>query len=219
MRERDQAWPAVPDNAEPESRGAPRFAVMMRAAKLIADDRQFLCVLRDASATGVRVRLFHAIPHHEKLEIELGSGQRISCNLVWAAEDHAGLRFANPTDVQRLIDDSKAPFPKRQLRLRISVGALVHSGGVSAPMEWCDISQQGACIRSTKHLLLHELVRIETPSLPTIYAKVRWRREPLYGLIFEHPFKLDELARMAAPLQGVPHEAPDAASPSPRFVV
>jgi hypothetical protein len=48
---------------------------------------------------------------------------------------------------------------------------------------------------------MNELVRLETGVAPPLFAKVRWRSHPRYGLIFEHTFKLDELARISAPLQ------------------
>lgn len=194
----------LPAPTKSDNRVAQRFALMLRAAKLIADDREFLCILRDASSRGVRVRLFHDLPPHRELALELGNGERLQIEKIWRDGDHAGFRFACETDVQRLIDDSTAAHPKRQLRLRIGLAALVHSGGTATPMTFHDISQQGACIDCIRHLALNELIRIEAPALPPIYAKVRWRRQPLYGLVFEHPFKLDELARMAAPLQTMP---------------
>jgi len=40
-----------------ELRAAPRFTLLIRAAKLIADGREFLCIIRDASATGLKPKL------------------------------------------------------------------------------------------------------------------------------------------------------------------
>lgn len=196
--DREGVFPAP---VQDDDRATQRIALMLRAAKLIADDREFLCILRDASPRGVRLRLFHPLPPHNELALELGNGERLRIEQVCHNGNHARFRFAGETDVLRLIDDSAAAHPKRQLRLRIGLAALVHSGGIATPMTFRDISQQGACIESTRLLMLNELIRIEAPALPPIYAKVRWRRQPLYGLVFEHPFKLDELARMAAPLQ------------------
>lgn len=184
-----------------DARSAPRFTLLLRTAKLVADGREFLCILRDASTTGVKVRIFHPVPEHELLQLELGSGERYPVELVWSTRDHAGFRFLSEIDVRHLIDDSNGAFPKRQLRLRISLPATIHSGGSASPIAFRDISQQGACIECDKWLMVNELVRIDTGVLPPIYAKVRWRSQPRYGLVFEHPFRLDELARVSAPLQ------------------
>ena len=67
-------------------------------------------------------------------------------------------------------------------------------------------NRPGAGIDSDKWLLLHELVKIETGLLPPIYAKVRWRDHPRYGVIFEQTFQLENLARICnglpAPAEG-----------------
>jgi len=54
-------------------------------------------------------------------------------------------------------------------------------------------------------------VRVDCDWLPPLDARVRWRRRPHYGLIFEQTFRFDELARMTAPLQFA-----DEAPPAPR---
>lgn len=200
-------WEPLTDEAE--ARGAPRFTLLLRTAKLIADGREFLCILRDASATGIKVRVFHPLPEHHRLELELGNGDRHPIELVWDSDDHAGFRFIEEIEVRKLIDDSHGAFPKRQLRLRITLAAMIHSGGAAAPIVLRDISQQGACIECDKWLLVNELVRIDTEVLPPIYAKVRWRSQPRYGLVFEHPFRLDELARLSGPLQLLGEAGPE----------
>lgn len=184
-----------------EQRAAPRFTLLIRAAKLIADGREYLCIIRDASTTGVKVRLFTPLPDHEELSIELASGDRYPISLMWTDADYAGFHFDQPIDIERLIDERSANLPRRQVRLRIALDAILHSGGEAARIGFQDISQQGACVECDKWLLMNELVRIETGILPPIYAKVRWRSHPRYGLLFERTFKLDELARISAPLQ------------------
>lgn len=186
-----------------EQRTAPRFTLLIRAAKLIADDREFLCILRDASATGFKARLFAPLPPHDELVMELGNGDRFPIELVWARNDYAGFRFRDQVAVERLLDESTAAFPKRQVRLRVALDGLLHSGGEAVRIGLHDISQQGASISSDKWLLMNELVRIETGVTQPLYAKVRWRSHPRYGLIFEQTFKLDELGHLVVPLQHV----------------
>ncbi|MBX9663796.1 PilZ domain-containing protein, partial [Novosphingobium sp.] len=92
-------------------------------------------------------------------------------------------------------------FPKRQIRLQIALSGVLHSGGEAVPVLFHNLSQQGACVELDKWLLMNELVRLETGVSEPLYAKVRWRSHPRYGLIFEHTFRLEELARISAPLQ------------------
>ena len=184
-----------------DQRAAPRFTLLIRAAKLIADGREYLCIIRDASATGIKARLFTPLPEHEELLIELANGDRYPVRLKWIDEDYAGFQFHQPIDIDRLIDERSGGMPRRQVRLRIALDAILHSGGEATRIGFQDISQQGACVECEKWLLMNELVRLETGIMPPIYAKVRWRSHPRYGLLFESTFKLDELARISAPLQ------------------
>jgi PilZ domain len=204
-------------DAGADQRAAPRFMLLIRAAKLIVDDAsEFLCVIRDASSSGLKIRLFNPLPPHSTLAVELSNGDRYPVEQVWSDGEFGGFRFSNEVDIQRLLDETHGTFPKRQVRLRINLDAILHSGGEAVRVAFQDISQQGAGIESDKWLLMNELVRIETDVLPPIYAKVRWRSHPRYGLLFEQTFKLDELARIAAPLQSSDH-AHDAMNHPDRF--
>ncbi|MCX7284432.1 MAG: PilZ domain-containing protein [Novosphingobium sp.] len=189
-----------------DQRAAPRFMLMIRAAKLIVDETsEFLCVIRDASTSGLKIRLFNPLPRHRSLAVELSNGDRYPVEHVWTDGHFAGFRFGSEVDIERLLDETHGAFPKRHVRLRIRLDAILHSGGEAVRIAFHDISQQGACIDSDKWLLMNELVRLETDVLPPIYAKVRWRSHPRYGLLFEQTFKLDELARIAGPLQTGDH--------------
>ncbi|BEV02438.1 PilZ domain-containing protein [Novosphingobium olei] len=184
-----------------DQRRAPRFTLLIRAAKLIVEGSEFLCILRDVSATGAKVRLFTPLPSCSDLAMELANGERFDAQLVWQSDDYAGLQFRSEVDVERLLDERHGGLPRRQVRLRIALDAVLHSGGEAVAVNFIDISQQGAGIECGKWLLMNELVRLDTGVIPPIYAKVRWRSHPRYGLVFEQTFKLDELARISAPLQ------------------
>lgn len=184
-----------------ELRAAPRYALLIRTAKIIADGREFLCIIRDVSATGLKIRLFSLLPQAREFVVEMVTGDRYPVALVWQADDHAGLRFLEPVEVEWLLDEGRGTFPKRQVRLQIAVSGVLHSGGEAVPVVFRNLSQQGARIECDKWLLMNELVRLETGVTPPLYAKVRWRSQPSYGLVFERTFRLEELARISAPLQ------------------
>ncbi|WP_018075674.1 PilZ domain-containing protein [Novosphingobium nitrogenifigens] len=187
-----------------EQRAAPRFTLLLRVAKLIVDGHEYFCIIRDASATGVKVKLFAPLANHVELTLELGSGDRYQAECVWTAGDHAGLRFLHPIAVEHLLDETLTRGPRRQIRLNIAIGGILRSGGEAVPISLHDISLQGAGITSDKWLLVNELVKVETPILPPIYAKIRWRDHPRYGLIFENTFRLEDLARRCS---GIPSRA------------
>ena len=189
-----------PARSGAELRGAQRFALLLRVAKLVVDGRERFCVIRDASATGLKVRLFAPLPHPADLSVELANGDRHRVECVWNANDHAGLRFLEQIDLDHLLDEARNAGKRRHVRLRVALDGVLHSGKEAVPINVRDISQQGAGIDSEKWLLLNELVKIETSVLPPTYAKVRWRDHPRYGVIFEQTFQLEDLARRCADL-------------------
>lgn len=197
--------PALPDGAE--NRMAPRFTLLLRCAKLIADGREFVCVLRDASSTGVKVRLFHPLPEAQAFALELPDGSRHAIEPVWARGGHAGFRFSTPIDVTHAFEDGAAGRPRRQLRIEVQDPARIVAHGATRQVRLVNLSQQGACIECDEHLMLREQVRIESDLIPPVIARVCWRSAPRYGLVFETGFSLDELAgliaRAAPGLRGV----------------
>jgi hypothetical protein len=204
--------PAADDPARggADLRGAPRFALLMRVAKLVVGGRERFCVIRDASTSGLKIRLFTPLPATdalpatgampEPLLIELANGDRHAVECMWNANDHAGLRFVEPIALDRLLDEARAAGRRRHVRLRIALDGMLTSGKETVPATFADISQQGAAIDCEKWLMINELVKIETERLPAIFAKVRWRQHPRYGLIFEQTFVLEELDRLCADL-------------------
>ena len=194
-----EAWDeARPDN---EQRSTPRFTLLIRTAKLIADSGEFLCIVRDVSSEGLKARLFHPLPEGEALEIELAAGERHAIVKVWEEGDITGFRFAAPVALDSLLADAPAGRRKRPVRLRFGLPALVVSSGRRLAATFCDISQHGACIACDDYLAMDERVGLECDWLPELSARVRWRRRPHYGLIFEQTFRFDELAKLAAPLR------------------
>ncbi len=189
---RTTAEQAIPDSAE--RRAAPRLALLLRVAKLVVDGREQFCIIRDATTNGIRVKLFAPLPDCRTLEVELADGERYAARCVWAAGDNAGLEFLQPVALESLLDHARHAGRRRHLRLRLALSGHLHLGDTTAEVHFHDISQFGAAFKTDKWLLIDELVRIETNVFPSIYAKVRWRNHPHYGVCFEQTFQLDDLA-------------------------
>jgi len=85
------------------------LCLLIRTAKIIADGREFLCIIRDASATGLKVRLFSALPQARAIHVELVTGDRYRVELGWQADDHAGLRFLQGIEIEQFLDENRGP--------------------------------------------------------------------------------------------------------------
>ena len=192
---------AAPDaDDEAEQRCAPRFTLLIRAAKLISPAGEFLCVVRDASETGVSVRLFHPLPADVDLSLEMPNGDCLALERVWEEEGKAGFRFADKIDIDRIVD-CPSRFSRRAVRVNIEVPCDLLIGIRRVPATINNLSQQGALIATPERLSLMQRVKIRAEGMPEITGKVRWRRNDSYGLSFEDTFQFAELAALAFDLR------------------
>lgn len=196
--------PHEADCGSSEDRAAPRFTLLIRAAKLIAPEGEFACVIRDVSETGISLRGFHTLPSEAPLALELQSSERLALEPVWCRGLEAGFRFSEPIEVDRLIAEA-GDYPRRKLRLALRFPVDLVFLGKAVPAEVSDISQQGAKVRCDTRLALAQPLRLVCEQLPEVRARVRWRRDDAdgahYGLVFDDTFSLAELAVFAAALQ------------------
>lgn len=183
-----------------ELRSAPRFTLLIRSAKLVCEGREYLCVIRDVSASGLRLRIFHPLPQVTHFELELATGDRFPLERVWESPDHAGFRFADWIDVKDFIAEA-SPYPKRALRLKLDFPATITADGAAAHASVRDLSREGARIETTLPLAIRQRVNFTAKGLPPIVGSVCWRSQSAYGLVFQQVFSFEELAKIAAQLQ------------------
>ncbi|MEL1251946.1 PilZ domain-containing protein [Aurantiacibacter gilvus] len=186
--------------ATAEQRVAPRFTLLIRAAKLITPAGEFLCVIRDASESGISVRIFHALPKDKDMTIELQNGDRYWVERVWEEQDRAGFRFIQDVDIKRIVE-SPSRFAKRSIRLNLEAPAEISCLAGTARVTIHNISQQGASISSPMRLSLDQRVKISARGLRETGAIVRWRNGGDFGLAFEDTYQFGELARIVRLLQ------------------
>jgi hypothetical protein len=183
-----------------DARQSPRFAILIRSAKLVTGVGEFLCIVRDISETGIRLRFFHPIPHAAAASLALPTSESIGLVKVWENGEQAGFRFHEPIDVENFVAE-EGPFPKRPLRLNIPLTAAIRFGDQAHAAMVHDISQHGARVNTSAALALGQTVFLEAEGWPGVYATVCWRRNGSYGVVFRTQFSLREFAIRAAQAQ------------------
>jgi hypothetical protein len=173
-----------------------------RAAKLVGASGEYLCVVSDVSATGVSARLFHPLPPDKALCLEMPNGDQLPLEPVWQKEGRAGFRFAGPVNLDRILE-GKSEWPKRPIRLNLSMPVELRGITGIFDAELRNISRQGAQIECDARLAIDQRLRMKGPYLPEVETKVRWRHGSAYGLIFDSLIQFDDLARIAAYVQGL----------------
>lgn len=187
-----------PGDGEVARHSGPR--ALIRAAKLVSAQGEFVCVIRDVSAGGVTLRTFHDLPSCDRVGLELQNGECFELVKVRSVGREASFTFDHQVDIDQVIHESWK-FPKRQLRLNIAIPLTVSniSGRVEAITE--NLSQQGARIECEAVYAIDQPIRIEGEGLPEIRAKVRWRKDSRYGVVFDNTFTLRDFAMAAARMQ------------------
>lgn len=194
----------APEGDGSDQRAAPRFTLLIRAAKLVAPNGEFVCVIRDVSETGVSVRLFHTLPPGDPLELHMTGGAVYPVVPRWQRGNEAGFEFAEPIDVTRIINEA-CEYPKRGLRLDVCFPVRLTTLTQSCDALVGNLSQQGARFECDALFKLDQTVRVESiealPEFGELRAKIRWRRDHAYGVVFDDTFALGDFARLAARLQ------------------
>ena len=187
-----------------DQRTSPRFTLLIRAAKLITPQGEFVCVVRDVSETGISVRLFHAMPSGSPIDLQMPTGDLYPVRHVWDRDTAAGFEFETPIDVEQIISEA-SEYPKRGLRLDLHFPIRISTLTQRAEALVSNLSQQGARFECNSLFAIDQSMRIETEDaikgFTEVSAKVRWRRDNKYGVVFDDTFKLGDFARLAARLQ------------------
>ena len=207
--------PPLPSGADsgPEQRVQPRFALLLRQAKLLGDGCEYLCIVRDVSESGFKLKLFHPLPgllpQSSGFALEITTGEAFPVEHVWEQDGEAGFRFTAPVDLARFIAEA-GPFPKRPVRLKVEHPALIAFGGQEYLAMIHDLSRQGARIETEQMLAIGQKMRFAARELPHFDATVCWRQHPFYGLVFDQLLSLEQLAlrtyRIQHPLAPLPGE-------------
>ncbi|MEZ5688409.1 MAG: PilZ domain-containing protein [Caenibius sp.] len=183
-----------------ERRGSPRLGLLIRAAKLVFESGEFLCVMRDVSESGVRIKVFHALPDDQPQYIEFATGDRIMVRAIWQDGDSVGLSFAEPQDVAAIVRE-RGPYRKRSLRFAIEAELQIRVGLATFPATVLNFSQFGARIRCSHHLARGQQIKITGGLVRDLGGTVAWRKDDNYGLTLDRTFPVPDTARLVARLQ------------------
>ena len=206
MRDAVRPTETVPDTcndvggADTDQRSAPRFTLLIRSAKLTTPEAEYLCVVRDASESGISVRLFHLLPPKLPVTLELPNGDRHALERVWEEEGKAGFTFAKKTDMERIVE-GPSRFSRRAMRVNLELPCELVVGVRRVAATLRNLSQQGALVCTDERLSLVQRIKLRATGLPEVTAKVRWRRGDQYGLSFEDNFQFADLAKIVFDLQ------------------
>ena len=182
----------------PDRRTTPRFAVRSQTAKLIGEDQECLCVIRNASVDGVKVGHFGFLPDGDAFEFELSNGEVFPVEVVWRNDEGAGLKFPSEVDLERLAKLGNDEDSRQHLRFDTALEGQVANGMTRHRVSIRNVSQQGVCLECGSELAKGSELTVELDDGRSIKANVRWHMSKIYGLMFDDLLELDQLAAIIA---------------------
>ena len=184
-----------------EHRGTERTAVaIMRAAKLICQSGEYVCLIRDVSSGGVKLRMFHRMPNEDHVFLEMPDGEIYPIIRVWQRDNTAGFKFVETVNPAKFLGQT-AGETARMVRIHVSAPAMVYANNAVRPATLSDISQGGAHVQIDTCLPVGQTLILSIDAIGEISGWVRWRRGPSHGIAFDVQRRLDELAAQALRLQ------------------
>lgn len=188
-----------------ERRAKPeRHSLFIRPAKLVSPQGEFVCVVRDVSQDGVGIRLFHDPPTGDLIELHTPNGSVHEVRQASHEGNNVGYRFAAPVDFANFLNES-TNHPKRALRLGLFFPVNVRSLAGQSEGIIENLSQHGARFTCEGRYSIDQTLLVDCPEgdvrFGEVNAKVRWRQQSEYGVVFENTLSLEEFAKLAAQLQ------------------
>jgi hypothetical protein len=180
-----------------ERRSQERLLAILPVARLVSEQGQDLCRVRNISAAGLMAETSRSHAVGTRVRVEFNSHQKLPGEVVWTREASCGIKFDRDVDLREMLANRPArgngerPRPPR---LDISCNAELLIGGVLYRTQIRDISLGGlkAAVGSMSCVGKNVVATIE--SLRPVRGVVRWHRDGHAGIVFNRPLAFEELA-------------------------
>lgn len=192
--------PEVTDQESQEIHGDARKAQLLRTAKIVCETGEYLCLIRELSQIGLSLKFLHEAPSDHRVILQLTNGLTYPIERVWTGRQQAGYRFVTEIDPAEFLCE-EAPHVVRPIRLSLSAPAIITDGRLVTNVILKDLSREGAQFESEAAHPVDTLVSFEVFGLPQRLGEIRWHNGDLYGMRFQHPLTLQQLADAALDLQ------------------
>jgi Tfp pilus assembly protein PilZ len=186
----------------PERRRETRHLTILRVGALIGPGGRELCLIRNISAGGL---MAHVYSHHSlgaAVAVELQSNQAVPGKVVWADQSNVGIEFDDPIDVEGMLSSQAAldnGWQRRLPRVEVDRLATLRCGARLYGVNTRDISQGGVKVETDQPLEIGREVVLTMEKFRPVAGAVRWCRDGLAGIAFNHLIPFHELMEWLKP--------------------
>jgi hypothetical protein len=179
-----------------EVRADDRLLALLPVGKLVADDWQDLCRIRNISAGGLMAETTRRHDSGVPVTVEINSNQQVGGTLVWTRDTTVGVKFDQNVDLREILANRRPRigFRPRPARLDINCTATVRIGGLYYKVEVRDISLGGIKVYLQDRECLGKDVVVTVESLRPVKGVIRWHEDGMAGIVFDKPVTFEELA-------------------------
>jgi hypothetical protein len=179
-----------------ERRTDDRLIAILPAAKLVSEEANYICRIKNISAGGLMAEVVCPLEVGARVYIELNSDQRIPGQVVWTRTGSLGIKFDQDVDLRELLANrsQRRGLRPRPPRLQVTCGATVQIGKLYYKVDVHDISLGGMKVAINDWQCAGRDVIVTVESLRPVRGRVRWYREGNAGIVFEKPLTFEELA-------------------------
>lgn len=170
-----------------------RHLTLFRVGSMIVDGRRDLCLIKNISAGGMKIRAYSPLVEDIRLTVELKCGQSVEGRVVWVDGNNAGIEFDDKIDVIDLLSASMDGPRPRMPRIEVGGHATVREGANALRVAVCDISQGGLKIKCETVLPTGADVVVSLPGLSAQPGVTRWTDHGYTGITFNRLLPLSEL--------------------------
>ena len=179
--------------APPNRREGERHMTLYRVGSLSIGERRELCLIKNISAGGMKVRAYCPIPESTRLSVELKCGQPIAGSVSWVRDSNIGISFDQPIDVLDLLSTSLHGPRPRMPRIEVSSFVTIREGAMTYRLKTCDISQGGLKVQGETMIAPGSDVIVALPGLEALPGVIRWSEDRQMGLTFNRLLNLSLL--------------------------
>lgn len=187
-----------------ERRKNERHALVLRVAKLVCDEAEYPCLIKDVSANGFRVKAFGDVPDGTDYELVLANGLTLRCDKRWVRGDHAGFQFEEAVALESLLKIDFGVLRKRAIRINTRRDVAIKRPNSKAldnkfAASVINISQTGFCLETPESFLTEEEVEIRFGLTGVFLARHIWCKGRLHGFRFAGVLPVETFARLCIP--------------------
>ncbi len=182
---------ATPANRE--RRDDKRHLTLFRVGAITVEGRRELCLIKNISAGGMKIRPYCKLEPGDRLTVELKTGTTASGRVAWVDSGNAGVEFDEAVDVLDILATSQDGPRPRMPRIEVNCFATVREGARNYRMRVVDVSQGGLKLESAVVLPQGSDIVVTLPAFMPQPGVTRWCDDGFVGVTFNRLLSLSEL--------------------------